>query len=347
MTKELSSHSLVVIVVDVSPLAWGEREMKRTAQDKARVAAGKRSVGPAILDEVLESIQALASAVLNIEREAGLLIIGVADNESAVVYPRKPMLNEWLAHPETYAADTRRLRGDLIGGVAELVVRASKKPSTARSRQAAMAAGYSLALCLINRFLVAARAGGVSALQAEHYLNRSEDDGVIALIGGRSSRRKAKTGRVWSPRILLVQASEDRPSDYNAFMNCAFASVKQHIVVDGCFLQSGSSYTSSPFLEQACDLTSGVFLSPSGAAQVDGALTEVLYSVFLAPLTCRSTLNLPASNKVDFRARCFETATMVDKASVCNQCLSIFKNRPKGHCPTCQATILDKKSKST
>jgi len=102
--------------------------------------------------------------------------------------------------------------------------------------------------------------------------------------------------------------------------------------------------TSSAFLEQACDLTGGVFLAPSGAAQVGGALTEVVYSVFLPPLGCRPSMNLPTLNKVDFRARCFETAEIVDMAYVCNQCLSIFSNKPKaGHCPTCSAKIIDDK----
>lgn len=344
------SRSLLVIALDVSGLAWGERDLKRAAQDKARLAAGKRSIGPAILSEVLEAVQAFSSAFCNIERDSGLIVIGVADNETAVVYPRKDALDEWLSHPENFTADTSILRADLTSGVAELVKRASvkaEKSSSASSRQAAMASAFSSALCLINRFLVAARAGGVSALQNEHYLNRAEDEGVIALIGGdKKSKKSPNHPRVWSPRILLVQASEDRAKDYNAMMNCAFAAVKQHIVVDGCYLAASGNKESSAFLEQACDLTSGVFLAPSGAAQVDGALTEVMYSVFLAPLGCRRSLNLPALNKVDFRARSFESAEMVDMAFVCNQCLSIFKSKPKGTCPTCQAKIISESKKA-
>jgi transcription initiation factor TFIIH subunit 3 len=208
-----------------------------------------------------------------------------------------------------------------------------------------MAAAFSLALCMVNRFLVSTHTGeGVSALQKDHFLNQTGDGGVLSMIGGDKDKRKSKRSNAWSPRILLVQASEDRSRDYNAFMNCAFAAVKHNVIVDGCFIPSGGnvktgSSSSSAFLEQACDLTGGVFLAPSGAAQVGGALTEVLMSVFLAPRSCRSSLNLPAINKVDFRARCFETGEIVDVAYVCNQCLSIFKKKPNEVCPTCQADI--------
>lgn len=40
-----SKRALLVIIVDVSPTTWGERDLKRSANDKARLAAGKRSVG--------------------------------------------------------------------------------------------------------------------------------------------------------------------------------------------------------------------------------------------------------------------------------------------------------------
>jgi transcription initiation factor TFIIH subunit 3 len=168
-------------------------------------------------------------------------------------------------------------------------------------------------------------------------------DTIVALQGPKV-RNKANKAVGWSPRVLLLQVSEDRSRDYNAFMNCAFAAVQQNIVVDACYLPASSSSTkssssTSPFLEQVCDLTGGIFLAPSGAAQVGGALTEVLLSVFLPPLSCRPVMHLPALNKVDFRAKCFETGAAVDQAFVCNQCLSIFQHLPKQTCPTCHAKI--------
>jgi len=376
-TTSKDSRSLLAIVLDVSTCAWGERDLRRAANDKARHAQNKRSVGPATLEEVLKAVQAFATAFGSLERGSGLLIIAVAGNESAVVFPRKDHLARYFSSPETNACyDLRRIHVDLTEGVAELMGRSSSKLSAAvaaaansskpqeavphtlssssantaahsSSTSAAMAASFSLALCCINRFLVATRTGvGVSAVQSEHFLGGSGNDGgVLAMIGGgdSSNKKKPKKANAWSPRILLVQASEDRSRDYNAFMNCAFAAVKHNVVVDGCFIPSGggpSAPTSSAFVEQACDLSSGVFLAPSGAAQVGGALTEVLMSVFLAPRSCRASMNLPSINKVDFRARCFETGEVVDSAFVCNQCLSIFKKNPKDFCPTCQAAIM-------
>jgi transcription initiation factor TFIIH subunit 3 len=363
------SNSLLVIVVDVSPSAWGDREWKRTAQDQQRTAQGKRSVGPAVLNEVLESIVAFAVAASSMERSAGIIIIGVADQTSAILFPRNGPLTTWLrSAPGTYTPSVRDIQHNLITGVAELVQRVTVAATTTSlpnhhhhhhhvendddSYQAAMAAAFSKALCLINRFLVASQAGlGVSALSTAHYMERAEDEGVIALMNTQKNSKHQRTAAgqsqsrrsaAWSPRILLVQASADRSRDYNAFMNCAFSSAKHHITVDGCYLSTElSSSASSAFLEQACDLTGGVFLAPSGAAQVGGALTAVLFAVFLPPISCRHQLNLPALHQVDFRARCFETNETVDMAYVCNQCLSIFKNRPQTvECSTCQATIV-------
>lgn len=362
-SKRPDSRSLLTIVVDCSPVVWGERDFRRVASDKKRLASGKRSMGPATLEELLIAVQAFATAFGSLERISGLVIVGVADNETAIVFPRKDHMARYFSNPETNPCyDLRTIQTDLLEGISQLVSRASAKinaasklaekakqeagePTKAKAptaSSAAMAAAFSLALCCINRFLVATQTGlGVSAVRTEHFLAPSEDGGVLAMIGGSdNSKKKNKKANAWSPRILLIQGSEDRSRDYNAFMNCAFAAVKHNVVVDGCFIPGGSpGPSSSAFLEQACDLTGGVFLAPSGAAQVGGALTEVLMSVFLAPRSCRSSLNLPAINKVDFRARCFETGEAVDMAFVCSQCLSIFKKKPKEMCPTCQADI--------
>lgn len=130
-------------------------------------------------------------------------------------------------------------------------------------------------------------------------------------------------------------------------MNCAFAANKSEVVIDGCFIPGGvkgDTAKDSPFLQQMVDQTKGVYLSvPSGAAQVGGALSEVLVSVFLPPPSLRGSMNLPKLNNVDFRARCFETGESIDVAQICNQCLSIFKERPKDVCLTCGAKVRTKK----
>ena len=322
------------------------------------------------------------------ERNASLLILGVADQEAALLYPRKDSLQQWIDHPESYSPAVQDISENLLSGVATLLSRAAQKasvnlqsqqtattqhgeenttastgrtaaaaaPADQASRQGAMASAVSRALCILNRIMVATQtAGGISALHSTHYLQRTEDEGVIALMGSSSSNNNASKSKksprslsAWSPRILIVQASDDRARDYNAMMNCAFCASQQKAVIDGCFLKTDApnSAASSPFLEQICDLTGGVFLAPAPVAQIGGALTEVLLSVFLPRVDCRPALQLPGLNKVDFRARCFETGEMVDLAHVCNQCLSILAQNPAKNggpdprCPTCQARII-------
>ena len=67
-----NTTSILALVVDVTPLAWGERDVQRSAQDKARFAAGKRSRGPCTLEELLTSLQAFVAAFTSLyvkERE--------------------------------------------------------------------------------------------------------------------------------------------------------------------------------------------------------------------------------------------------------------------------------------
>jgi transcription initiation factor TFIIH subunit 3 len=332
--KQSEERSLLVLVVDVSPVVWNVRDLKRTSSDMARFEKGKTSVGPAILEECLKSVQAFCGAFWTLQRESTLTIIAVAGNETAMVFPRKDALETYFSQDSKM--NVRKLAEQLANGVSELVSRPGVAQDTA-----AMAAGVSLALCIINRFLVA-NAGGVSALLPESAaLFRQDDEGILSVMGSGHKRQRTSKAGAWSPRILIIQASNDRSNDYNAFMNCAFAAVKHNIVIDGCFIPSGLTMDpkNSSFLEQACDRSGGVYLAPSGMAQVGPALTEILFSIFLAPRSARSVLNLPAIHKVDFRARCFDTGETVSMAYVCNQCLSIFKYCPKGQCPTCGAKI--------
>mmetsp|Transcript_8542 Transcript_8542/g.14187 ORF Transcript_8542/g.14187 Transcript_8542/m.14187 type:complete len:364 (+) Transcript_8542:87-1178(+) len=341
--KRSDERSLLIIVLDVSPVVWQIRQRQREGSDKARLEKNKPTIGPATLEECLKSIQAFCGAFCGLQRDCALQIMGVAGNETAVLFPRKDAMHEFFqgGSAGTSKLDIRPLQDQLIAGVAELVARPKASEETA-----AMAAGVSMALCNVNRFLVA-NGGGVSAVPSDSSaLFRKDDDGVVSLMGGASKKRKTGKAGAWSSRILIVQASNDRSQDYNAFMNCAFAAMKHNVVLDGCFIPSNNAQKdpmNSSFLEQACDRADGVYLAPSKRAQVGAALTEILFSIFLAPRSSRSSLNLPAIHKVDFRARCFDTGATVSMAHVCNQCLSIFQHLPKDYCPTCGAEIIVKK----
>lgn len=85
-----NSNSLHVIILDVSPYTWALRDGQKQQNAKKRAEGdAKASHGPASLEEVLQAIQAFCGAATSMEREAGILIMGVADGEVAVVYPRK------------------------------------------------------------------------------------------------------------------------------------------------------------------------------------------------------------------------------------------------------------------
>jgi transcription initiation factor TFIIH subunit 3 len=390
-----NEKSLTVLVMDVSPVQWGKNDMSREVFDKKRKEQNKKgTAGPGILEELLSSASAFSSALLSLERDSALLIVAVAANEVAVVYPRKDHLEEYFANPSESTFDIRLIQRDLLDGVAELIKRAATKEMETRngddsisnsnmtrstpgpdggenndsmnddcvnnphptvslsSSLPAMASGFSIALCLINRFMVAAHAGaGVSALHSHHTWERGngDDEGIILAMGGTNgnnggNRHQPLSKAGWSPRILFLQVSDDRPDSFNAMMNCTFAAVKQNVVVDGCFLQNLTK--NSPFLQQACDMTGGLYMTPTGASQCGHFLTEILLCVFLSPRSCRNRLKLPGIDEVDFRARAFDTGNIVDQAYVCNQCLSIFEHKAAGFCPTCGAEIKSKKRKA-
>ena len=374
--------SLLTLIIDITPSTWGHRDLVRSAKDKALSSKSKSSAGPATLDDVLTAVLSLGASFSCLNRDNVLVVIAATEEEVAVVYPRKG--GEGSMEDVVMGTDTNRVDGGLLNdyvrlGVAELVNRAaeraekweaqkngenkiqqseiltSQSASTNYKRGVAIASALSLALCTINRFMVASHAGVSALANASNVFQRRDDDGILALMGGSSSSKKSQQEtstsktNILAPRTLIIQASPDRTSDYNALMNCAFASNKSNIVIDGCFIPSGSKEDAkaSPFLEQIVDQTNGVYLSvPGGAAQVGGALTEVLMSVFLPEPSIRSSLNLPKLNKVDFRARCFETGQSIDVAQICNQCLSIFKEKPKENCLTCGAVVRKKSSGS-
>jgi len=396
-------RSLLTLVLDLTPSTWGERDLQRSDSDPKRFAANKRSIGPGRLEDVLSSTIAFCLAFAALRRDNTVVVIGVADDEVAVLYPRKggagrsSMASIVHDPADTVGGkvDAAALNESVRLGVAELVERAADKAEerAEEAKQiadddmkekggdgggsasasaaadvtgalspatpgAAIASGVTVALCVINRFMVAA-GRGVSALASDRSGGPGAsapdgDGGIMALITGQGSKKKGSTngggpGGAPTPRILIVQASEDRTGDYNAFMNGTFAAIKGNVVIDGCFVPGvggQNQIKQSAFLEQACDRTGGVYLSVPSPAQFGGALTAVLVSVFLSPVSIRKRINLPALPEVDFRPRCFETGETVDIAHVCNQCLSIFKNCPKDTCPTCGAANAKKKKRA-
>eukprot|EP00804_Cyclotella_cryptica_P018282 CCRYP_017666-RA/>CCRYP_017666-RA protein AED:0.13 eAED:0.13 QI:0/0/0/1/1/1/2/0/406 len=383
MTSSNNPPALLLLILDLSPPTWGHRSIIRTAKDKALASKNKPSAGPAVIDDVVDSSLAFLAAFCAVNRDNVCVVVGVTESEVGVLYPRKGGDGSM---DDVVNGSSGRGEGGSRLGVAELVNRAAERAeklhkqreeaksqstindesdglntNSSQDEGAAIASALSLALCVINRFMVASHAGVSALSDPSTSFQRRDDEGVLALMNGLggSNANGSDTNQdqpqkgVLSPRILVIQSSPDRTADYNALMNCAFAANKQSVVVDGCFIPSDrkEDATSSPYLEQLVHQTSGnsgsgIYLSvPKGQAQVNGALSEVLLSVFLPPTHLRKEMNLPKLTKVDFRSRCFETGECIDVGKVCNQCLSIFKERPRERCWTCGARIRRREEK--
>ena len=357
-TPSVQDRSLLILIIDLTPKTWGQRNHVRLVSDKKRAEQNKGSAGPATLEETLDALLSFLIAFSSCHRDNVVIVIGVAGGEVSVLHPRKDRIDGIMGVSSLdKSMDLVEMREGIMLGVAEVVSRCVSNNS---NRGASIAAATSLGLCLINRVMKSC-SGGTSALEENSLLHRKEDAGILSMISnklnkeGEGATKHATEQRLaqrrargmHSPRMLIVQASEDCTLDYNAFMNCVFAANKNDVIIDGCFVSSITKDCpeTSVFLEQASDRTGGAFMKLRGGAQISGGLTEVLMTVFLPPLGIRKNLNLPKTKEVDFRARCFATGSLLDQGMVCNLCLSIFKEEPTGKfCLTCGAKILTRKN---
>ena len=160
------------------------------------------------------------------------------------------------------------------------------------------------------------------------YINKA----ATLLTSGASPVASASTATTspLSSRILVLSVSTASPNEYIPLMNTIFASQRLSIPIDIFSLASSSS--SSSFLQQACDATSGIYLSlkhPHG-------MLQTLFQAFLPSQPSRAMLISPTQISVDFRAACFCHRNVVDIGFVCSICLSIFCEPPEGAvCLTC------------
>ncbi|PWA15831.1 hypothetical protein CCH79_00009132, partial [Gambusia affinis] len=124
-------------------------------------------------------------------------------------------------------------------------------------------------------------------------------------------------GQEMKSRILVIKAADDCALQYMNFMNVIFAAQKQNILIDACVLDSDSG-----LLQQACDITGGLYLKIPQKV----ALAQYLLWVFLPDSEQRSQLVLPQPAHVDYRAACFCHRNLIEIGYVCSVCLSIFCN---------------------
>uniref|UniRef100_A0A0E9X1J6 General transcription factor IIH subunit 3 n=1 Tax=Anguilla anguilla TaxID=7936 RepID=A0A0E9X1J6_ANGAN len=129
--------------------------------------------------------------------------------------------------------------------------------------------------------------------------------------------KELEAGQEIKSRILVIKAAEDCALQYMNFMNVIFAAQKQNILIDACVLDVDSG-----LLQQACDITGGLYLRIPQKL----ALAQYLLWVFLPDSDQRSKLILPPPVHVDYRAACFCHRNLIEIGYVCSVCLSIFCN---------------------
>ncbi|XP_024130376.1 general transcription factor IIH subunit 3 isoform X3 [Oryzias melastigma] len=141
--------------------------------------------------------------------------------------------------------------------------------------------------------------------------------------------KELEVGQEIKSRILVIKAAEDCALQYMNFMNVIFAAQKQNILIDACVLDSDSG-----LLQQACDITGGLYLKIPQKL----ALAQYLLWVFLPDSEQRSQLVLPPPAHVDYRAACFCHRNLIEIGYVCSVCLSIFCNFSP-ICTTCETAF--------
>ncbi|CAF0759528.1 unnamed protein product [Didymodactylos carnosus] len=141
--------------------------------------------------------------------------------------------------------------------------------------------------------------------------------------------REQNVGEKNSHRILIIQTSNDSSKQYMNFMNAVFSSEKLNVPIDGCILNNDSS-----LLQQACDLTTGLYLRVPDS----NGLLQYLIWLYLADKELRKMLTLPTKLAVDYRPACFCHQKLIETGFVCSVCLSIFCENST-FCSTCRSAF--------
>ena len=126
----------------------------------------------------------------------------------------------------------------------------------------------------------------------------------------------SKTEGLSTVRFLILKVSPTLSSEYLPLMNCLFACQKEKFVID--ILSLCFDITA---LQQMASLSNGLFFKCNDNSKV----LHYLMCYFLMPPAYRqSSLILPKSTLLDYKASCFCHKKLVDIGWVCSVCLSVF-----------------------
>ncbi|AWP07176.1 putative general transcription factor IIH subunit 3 [Scophthalmus maximus] len=200
--------SLLVIVVDVNPIWWGQH-----AQREPEFT----------LSKCLDAVMVMGNSHLAMSRTNKLAVIASHCQDSHFLYPSK----SWKGADS--GADDASSSGDgkyeLLSVANNLIAEEmrnvmSKTEVRGNSTDTLLAGSLAKALCYIHRV-----------------------------------SKELEVGQEIKSRILVIKAAEDCALQYMNFMNVIFAAQKQNILIDACVLDSDSG-----LLQQACDITGGLYL---------------------------------------------------------------------------------------
>ncbi|XP_026795454.3 general transcription factor IIH subunit 3 [Pangasianodon hypophthalmus] len=276
--------SLLVIVVDVNPIWWGQQSQRQPEFT---------------LSKCLDAVIVMANSHLVMTRTNKLAIIASHCQENHFLYPSKYWKAGDAAGDHAAAPATGDGKYELLS-VADDVIAEEIRNLMARTQvrghqtDTLLAGSLAKALCYIHRV-----------------------------------SKELEAGQDMKSRILVIKAAEDCALQYMNFMNVIFAAQKQNVLIDACVLDSDSG-----LLQQACDITGGLYLKIPQKT----ALAQYLLWVFLPDADQRSQLVLPPPVHVDYRAACFCHRNLIEIGYVCSVCLSIFCNFSP-ICTTCETAF--------
>lgn len=136
-------------------------------------------------------------------------------------------------------------------------------------------------------------------------------------------------------RILVVTPNDNEDLNYISLMKSIFGAQKMKVPIDIAKLGKKDS----PYLQQAADATTGVYLrieKPLGFIQV-------LSTAYFIDPSIRPLIILPTTSNVNYRASCYITGNPVEIGYVCSVCLCIMSIIPESlRCPTCNSLFDEK-----
>ncbi|XP_043924486.1 general transcription factor IIH subunit 3 isoform X2 [Protopterus annectens] len=192
--------SILVIVVDVNPIWWGQQTLKSSKFT---------------LSKCLDAVMVMGNSHLLMGHNSKLAVIASHIQESRFIYPGKTSKtgdagDNGSSPSESMFSSSKDGKYELFAAANELMAEEIKDlmartAVTGQQTETLLAGSLAKALCYIHKL-----------------------------------SKELEAGQDIKSRILVIKASEDSALQYMHFMNTIFAAQKQNILIDACVLDSDS-----------------------------------------------------------------------------------------------------------